>query len=134
MQTTNVSEPVFSNGKGWFRYNYDQSRLEFLSNETKMIIQTWAIPIDQWESLTSKEDYCENIVNQVHKQRMVNQQKYQQQEQENQQKEKKTRFVSKLTLIAFLSGGYYLIFGGHYIFGIIGMICFIVSSIIAISN
>lgn len=60
--TSNVSKPVFSNDTGWFRYNYDENRLEFLNHNTKLVVQTWNIPSDQWESLPSQQEYCENIV------------------------------------------------------------------------
>lgn len=65
----NVSEAVYSTSQGWFRYNYDQSRLEFLSHKTKVVLYTWAIPADQWESLQSKRQYCENIVIEANQQK-----------------------------------------------------------------
>lgn len=41
-----VSDVIYSNSKGFFRYNYNHSRLEFLNKETKLIVQTWEIPVD----------------------------------------------------------------------------------------
>lgn len=66
-----VSDVIYSNAKGFFRYNYNQSRLEFLNNETKLVVQTWEIPVDQWESLPSQQQYCENIVNEAIKQHAI---------------------------------------------------------------
>ena len=66
-----VSDVIYSNSKGFFRYNYNQSRLEFLNNETKLVVQTWEIPADQWESLPSQRQYCENIVNEAIKQHAI---------------------------------------------------------------
>lgn len=68
MKTSNVSEPIFSNSIGWFRYNYDENRLEFLNNDTKLVVQTWSIPTDQWEALPSQQEYCENIVKEADQQ------------------------------------------------------------------
>ena len=68
MMTNNVSESIFSNSVGWFRYNYDENRLEFLNHNTKLVVQTWGIPIDQWEALPSQRAYCENIVNEANQQ------------------------------------------------------------------
>ena len=69
MQTTNnVSEPVFANSKGWFRYNYDQSCLEFLEHETKLVVCTWVIPVNQWNELPSQREYCENIIREANRQ------------------------------------------------------------------
>lgn len=62
MQTSNVSEPILSTSNGWFRYNFDENRLEFLNHNTKLVMQTWDIPIDQWEALPSQKAYCEHIV------------------------------------------------------------------------
>lgn len=62
MKTSNVSEPIFSNSTGWFRYNYDENRLEFLNHNTKLVVHTWDIPADQWEALPSQQEYCENII------------------------------------------------------------------------
>lgn len=62
METSNVSEPIFSNSTGWFRYNYDENRLEFLNHNTKLVVRTWNIPVDQWKVLPSQQEYCENIV------------------------------------------------------------------------
>lgn len=77
MQVNNISEPVYSNSKGWFRYNYNQSRLEFLNNKTRLVVQTWEIPVDQWEALPSQRQYCENIVIEANKQYAIKQQKKQ---------------------------------------------------------
>ena len=68
MATSNVSEPVFSNSTGWFRYNYDESRLEFLNHNTKLVMHTWSIPADQWEMLPSQQEYCESIVKEAQNQ------------------------------------------------------------------
>lgn len=65
MKISNVSEPILSISIGWFRYNYDESRLELLNHNTKLVVQTWSIPIDQWEALPSQQAYCENIVNEA---------------------------------------------------------------------
>lgn len=62
---TNVSSPVVANQNGWFRYNYGENRLEFVNSETKMVVQVWNIPLDQWENLPSKRGYCENILKQA---------------------------------------------------------------------
>lgn len=72
-----ASEPIYSNPKGWFRYNYDISRLEFLDNETKMIIRIWEIPAEQWENLPSQWQYCKNIVDGEAKEEAIRQQKKQ---------------------------------------------------------
>lgn len=66
-----VSDVIYSNSKGFFRYNYNQSRLEFLNNETKLVVQTWEIPVDHWESLPPQRQYCENIVNEAIKQHAI---------------------------------------------------------------
>lgn len=66
-----VSDVIYSNSKGFFRYNYNQSRLEFLNSETKLIVQIWEIPPDQWDSLPSQRQYCENIVNEAIKQQAI---------------------------------------------------------------
>lgn len=68
MATNNVSESVFSNSVGWFRYNYDENRLEFLNHNTKLVVQTWSIPVDQWEALPSQQAYCENIIKEANQQ------------------------------------------------------------------
>ncbi|MCR4563120.1 MAG: hypothetical protein K5755_00565 [Clostridiales bacterium] len=68
MQSNNVSSPIIANEIGWFRYNYDKNRLEFINDDTKMVVQFWDIPIDQWESLPSKRTYCENIINSANRQ------------------------------------------------------------------
>ena len=68
MAINNVSEPVFSNSVGWFRYNYDENRLEFLNHNTKLVVQTWSIPLDQWEALPSQQAYCENIIKEANQQ------------------------------------------------------------------
>ena len=80
MENRGVSEPIYSNTKGWFRYNYDIGRLEFLNNQTKTVVRIWRIPVDQWEALPSQQQYCENIVNQANEQqrrRREKQEKYQ---------------------------------------------------------
>jgi|GEM_PF-2155834 len=64
MSWNNVSSPIAANQYGWFRYNYDQNRLEFINDETKTVAQTWDIPADQWERIPSKREYCENILRQ----------------------------------------------------------------------
>ena len=66
-----VSDVIYSNSKGFFRYNYNQYRLEFLNSETKLIVQIWEIPPDQWDSLPSQRQYCENIVNEAIKQQAI---------------------------------------------------------------
>lgn len=66
-----VSGVIFSNSIGWFRYNYDRSRLEFLNNETKLVVQSWELPIDQWMDLPSQRLYCENIFNELAKQHSI---------------------------------------------------------------
>ncbi len=66
-----VSGVVFSNSIGWFRYNYDRSRLEFLNNETKLVVQSWELPTDQWMDLPSQRLYCENIFNESVKQHSI---------------------------------------------------------------
>ncbi len=71
MPDNTVSDVIYSNSKGFFRYNYNQSRLEFLNNETKLVVQTWEIPVDQWEALPSQRQYCENIVNEAIKQHAI---------------------------------------------------------------
>lgn len=71
MSDINVSGAVYSTSNGWFRYNYSQSRLEFLNNATRLVIQIWEIPVDQWESLPSKRQYCENIVNEAMRQHSI---------------------------------------------------------------
>lgn len=68
MATNNVSEPIFSNSTGWFRYNYDDNLLESLNHDAKLVIQTWNIPADQWEALPSQREYCENIVKEANQQ------------------------------------------------------------------
>lgn len=68
MATNNVSDSVFSNSVGWFRYNYDENRLEFLNHNTKLVVQTWSIPADQWEALPSQQAYCENIIKEANQQ------------------------------------------------------------------
>lgn len=68
MTTNNVSESIFTNSAGWFRYNYDENRLEFLSHNTKLVVETWSIPVDQWEALPSQQTYCENIVKEANQQ------------------------------------------------------------------
>ena len=68
MATSNSSEPIFSNSTGWFRYNYDENRLEFLNHNTKLVECTWEIPVDQWEALPSQQEYCENIVKEANEQ------------------------------------------------------------------
>ncbi len=68
MSWNSVSSPIAANQYGWFRYNYGENRLEFVSNETKMVVQVWNIPLDQWENLPSKRGYCENILRQYDKQ------------------------------------------------------------------
>ncbi len=72
MQTSNVSEPILSTANGWFRYNFDENRLEFLNHNTKLIMQTWSIPIDQWEALPSQKAYCEQIVQKAENQTETN--------------------------------------------------------------
>ena len=72
MQTSNASEPILSTSNGWFRYNYDEKRLEFLNHNTKLVIQTWDIPIDQWEALPSQKAYCEHIVRKTENQTKTN--------------------------------------------------------------
>lgn len=62
MQTSNISESILSTSTGWFRYNYDEKRLEFINHNTKLVTLTWDIPIDQWEALPSQKEYCEHIV------------------------------------------------------------------------
>lgn len=66
-----VSDVIYSNSKGFFRYNYNRSRLEFLNNETRLVVQTWEMPVDQWEYLPSQRQYCENIVNEAIKQHAI---------------------------------------------------------------
>lgn len=66
-----VSDVIYSNSKGFFRYNYNRSRLEFLNNETRLVVQTWEMPVDPWESLPSQRQYCENIVNEAIKQHAI---------------------------------------------------------------
>ena len=61
----NISSPIAANEIGWLRYNYSQNRLEFINNETRTIIQVWEIPIDQWENIPSKREYCESIINNI---------------------------------------------------------------------
>ena len=68
MATSKVSESIFSNSTGFFRYNYDENRLEFLNHHTKLVVQTWDIPPDQWEALPSQQEYCENIVKEANQQ------------------------------------------------------------------
>lgn len=68
MATSNVSDPIFSNSTGWFRYNYDENRLEFLNHNTKLVTHTWSIPVDQWEALPSQQEYCENIIKEANQQ------------------------------------------------------------------
>lgn len=80
MPDNTVSDVIFSIPEGWFLYNYNQSRLEFLSNETKLVLQTWEIPIDQWQALPSQRRYCESIVNEAIQQQVnlqQSKQKYQ---------------------------------------------------------
>lgn len=73
MQISNVSEPICSTTNGWFRYNYDENRLEFLNHNTKLVVQVWSIPADQWEALPSQKEYCENIVREAENQAVTNQ-------------------------------------------------------------
>lgn len=73
MQTSNVSEPICSTNNGWFRYNYDENRLEFINQNTKLVVQVWQIPADQWEALPSQKEYCENIVQKEENQTVANQ-------------------------------------------------------------
>ena len=61
MSNHNVSQPIYTTSIGWFRYNYSANRLEFISHETKEIVEIWNIPCDKCEALSSKIDYCENI-------------------------------------------------------------------------
>lgn len=61
MSERNVSAPVFETPTGWFRYNYDKGQLEFIRNDNKMISGSWPVPADQWDSLPSKQAYCEQI-------------------------------------------------------------------------
>lgn len=35
MEASTVSEPIYSNSEGWFRYNYEENRLEFLKRQHK---------------------------------------------------------------------------------------------------
>ena len=69
MSNHNVSQPIYTTSIGWFRYNYSANRLEFIRHETKEIVEIWNIPCDQWEALSSKRDYCENIFNNAVQQR-----------------------------------------------------------------
>ncbi len=62
-----ISAPVYSNAAGWFRYNYKLNRLEFLNNETKLVLHVWEIPADQWDALPNQYQYCESIVNEAKK-------------------------------------------------------------------
>lgn len=78
MQRNNVSEAICSTSTGWFRYNYDENRLEFLNHDTKLVVQTWSIPADQWEALPSQQEYCENIVNQAQNQATTHQKRKEQ--------------------------------------------------------
>lgn len=60
--TEKVSEAIYSIAGGWFRYNYEKGRLEFIEQETKTVAFIREIPVDQWELLPSKSDYCKSIV------------------------------------------------------------------------
>lgn len=72
MQTSNVSEPILSTSNGWFRYNFDENRLEFLNHNTKLVMQTWDIPTDQWKALPSQKEYCEHIIQETENQTATN--------------------------------------------------------------
>lgn len=50
----------------FLRY-YKLNRLEFLNNETKLVIHVWEIPTDQWNALPNQYRYCESIVNEAKK-------------------------------------------------------------------
>lgn len=62
-----VSIPIYTQENGFYRYNYEKERLEFINSE-KVIAFTREIPLDQWEDLPSHEDYCRNITEQANEQ------------------------------------------------------------------
>ena len=59
-----VSAPIHTQTNGFYRYNYERERLEFINNE-KVIAFFREIPLDQWENLPSQADYCRNITEQA---------------------------------------------------------------------
>lgn len=62
-----VSIPIYTQTNGFYRYNYEKERLEFINNE-KVIAFFREIPLDQWEDLPSHVDYCKNITEQANEQ------------------------------------------------------------------
>lgn len=65
VRISGVSNPIYSVPTGWFRYNYDRNCLEFLNYDTRLVVQTWGIPVDQWETLPSKQEYCKNLIDEA---------------------------------------------------------------------
>ena len=63
--TAKVSIPIHIQPNGFYRYNYTKERLEFINNQTKVVDFFREIPIDQWESILSHEEYCINITNEA---------------------------------------------------------------------
>lgn len=55
-------EPALVLPGGWFRYNYDKERLEFIDRKSRIVSQIWNIPKDQWDALPSHSEYCKSIL------------------------------------------------------------------------
>ncbi len=67
--TSKVSIPIYTQSNGFYRYNYEKERLEFINNQTKVVAFFREIPLDQWEVLPSHEAYCREITEAANKQR-----------------------------------------------------------------
>lgn len=62
-----VSDPIYTQVNGIYRYNYTQERLEFINSQTRIIAAFWNIPRDQWEAIPSQAEYCKNITERSNK-------------------------------------------------------------------
>lgn len=66
-----VSIPIHTQANGFYRYNYTKERLEFINNQTRTVDFFREIPIDQWESIPSHQEYCINITNEANENKKI---------------------------------------------------------------